>query len=553
MTHTFYSRLENIANEHPENIAICMKDDSHYEEISYADLYDFVSRIDLGIEPGDRVAIITSNPERYLQSMLAVDHNNGISVPISPLHQEKTIKHMVDDLDPKKAILDPDIATFLTDYRPIKYDTEFIITEFDLRKSKDIIREKPYIFRKKDELLKKIGRQPKILRVEYFKDTVNGSNGNHYQRDKDETATVIHTSGLNSYPEAIEHTFASMNFSISNLERLLRLTEDDSVLCKTPKESMLGLSAIISALGNGATMLCPANSYDVLDIMEDKDPSVILANFYILDNLARDMDSADYFKRRYRKLKTLVGRAPPKKQLRLVVNSDAKLPQGAYDFFRKHRINMANVYNRAEGITNFSVNDINSIGSPAEGVEQKLTDTFTDYSDTEIGELAVNTGDGYNNTGDLAYIENGKAFLLGRKDRLVRINGYAINPEELESRLLASPYINQALVVPKYTRTKIRRKKLFDGLVLRVHPDTTHMLNINIGSVYRLLENEVKRAVADITKEHPIYPRIVNIDNTSKYVDIENIDAAPNHNVKFGNYFVHLTDNTINRRHLLKA
>ncbi|GAB7196675.1 hypothetical protein OS11_29480 [Dickeya oryzae] len=51
-------------------------------------------------------------------------------------------------------------------------------------------------------------------------------------------------------------------------------------------------------------------------------------------------------------------------------------------------------------------------------------------------------------TGDLGYEENGVLYCQGRNDSQIKLNGYRIEINEIENRLLAMPDISEAVVLP---------------------------------------------------------------------------------------------------------
>lgn len=64
-------------------------------------------------------------------------------------------------------------------------------------------------------------------------------------------------------------------------------------------------------------------------------------------------------------------------------------------------------------------------------------------------------------TGDLGKIENGKLFCLGRKDRQVKLNGYRIELDEIESHISGIDGVNNCAVIAMRSGGKVKCLKAF--------------------------------------------------------------------------------------------
>ena len=60
---------------------------------------------------------------------------------------------------------------------------------------------------------------------------------------------------------------------------------------------------------------------------------------------------------------------------------------------------------------------------------------------------ATKTLDGWLKTGDIAYVENGKFFIVDRKKELIKVRGNQVAPAELEALLLEHPAVADAAVI----------------------------------------------------------------------------------------------------------
>ena len=60
---------------------------------------------------------------------------------------------------------------------------------------------------------------------------------------------------------------------------------------------------------------------------------------------------------------------------------------------------------------------------------------------------ATKTPDGWLKTGDIAYVDNGKFFVVDRKKELIKVRGNQVAPAELEALLLEHPAVADAAVI----------------------------------------------------------------------------------------------------------
>lgn len=107
-------------------------------------------------------------------------------------------------------------------------------------------------------------------------------------------------------------------------------------------------------------------------------------------------------------------------------------------------------------------------GKPVTGVEMRIIDPETDQDQPhdQIGELLIRSPgnfvgywnnpeetaktlrDGWVHTGDVAKLDDeGYMTFIGRYKELIKVSGYSVSPEEVESIMIHHPYVKQAAVV----------------------------------------------------------------------------------------------------------
>ncbi|KAG8533018.1 putative NRPS-like protein biosynthetic cluster [Bacidia gigantensis] len=69
------------------------------------------------------------------------------------------------------------------------------------------------------------------------------------------------------------------------------------------------------------------------------------------------------------------------------------------------------------------------------------------YKDDPEATAATIDEDGWLCTGDVAYVEHGKIYIVDRKKELIKVRGWQISPAELEAQLILHPSIKEAAVI----------------------------------------------------------------------------------------------------------
>jgi acyl-CoA synthetase (AMP-forming)/AMP-acid ligase II len=154
---TFFSTLEMAVNKNADRTALVYNEGNTYnnatpKSATFQQLYDYVIKVNLGLKPGERVAVITSKPFKYLASLFAIDRNNGVAAPISAKHDIKTIVDLIEARKATKIIADPETVYFLAGNQYIRSNTEVIATE-RMRLITDIQADATYIRKRIDDIV----------------------------------------------------------------------------------------------------------------------------------------------------------------------------------------------------------------------------------------------------------------------------------------------------------------------------------------------------------------------------------------------------------------
>jgi long-chain acyl-CoA synthetase len=380
---------------------------------------------DLGIRPGDRVAIMLPNGTEFITSYFAVVLSGGIVVPLNEQYQQWELVHFLEETD-----------------------ASLIITS-----------------RQFGSLCRQVIRSNKtpcrvLLMENRTQETVAVSLG-RFTGDSDSPVMYQFSSGSTGRPKRIARTHRNLVFEVNSLIRTLALTREDRFLGVTPFSHVNGLMrSMLASIGAGAT-LYPVPKFErqaIAETIQKHRISVFIGVPFMFGVLA----------------KTNFGRRPDFSSLRLCISASAPMPpQLNRQFYEKFGIYVRQLYGSTETGT-ISVDlgagierSLESVGKPIAGVE---VDVYADSGQpaevNQIGEIAVKSPaaiesydgcdaldqasfrNGYFFTGDIGRRDyDGVLYLTGRKKFYINKGGYKINPREIEQLLETHPKVEEAVVV----------------------------------------------------------------------------------------------------------
>jgi acyl-CoA synthetase (AMP-forming)/AMP-acid ligase II len=277
-------------------------------------------------------------------------------------------------------------------------------------------------------------------------------------------AALIYTSGTTGLPKGVMLTHRNLLFVASVSARIRSLSPDDRLYGVLPMSHAVGLSIVLlGSLVSGAT-LCLASRFDpvaTLATLEKERLTVVLGAPGMFSLLAD-----------YAKLKGLQSFKFP--ALRIISSSGAPL-QPTVKTQVESLFGM--VLHNGYGVTECSPNIAQavvgerrtdtSVGRVLPGVEVQLVGSDQKpVADGEVGELwvrgpnvmkgyyhapeetaaAINS-DGWFNTRDLARLDNGYLFIVGRSKELIIRFGENVYPAEVEAVLNAHPAVVRSAVI----------------------------------------------------------------------------------------------------------
>ncbi len=205
----------------------------------------------------------------------------------------------------------------------------------------------------------------------------------------------------------------------------------------------------------------------------------------------------------FRKFRESLGGIP-----QLIISGGAASSEDTLRFFADYGIIIAQGYGMTEAASTVASNTVsrNRIGSVGQLMpfnEVRIKDSEIQvrgknimkgyYKDPEL--TARSFDEGWFKTGDLGYMdEAGYLYITGRKKNLIILNsGENVSPEELEQRLMESPWIEDALVLEKS-----------GAICAEILPKTTR------GTDMEQVEKGIAEAVDTLNRKNPTYKRIAS-------------------------------------------
>ncbi len=415
------------AAAHPDQVAIKMDD----FELTYAGLNGASSLAagwlrDLGVGPGDRVAIMLPNIPQFPIIYYGALRAGAIVVPMNPLLKEREVEYYLSDSGAKVLFA---WEGFASEAQP--------------------------------------GADAAGAAFEVVDGTFSERLGSHtpapevIDRDSDDTAVLLYTSGTTGKPKGAELTHSNLASNVAVSISLFDGGPDDVIFGGLPLFHSFGQTCGLNtavACGATLTMIPRFDPTKALEVLQRDKVTVMQGVPTMYVALVQHPNNADY----------------DTSSLKSSVSGGASLPVEVLKGFESaFGVALLEGYGLSETspVASFNhpdkVQKAGSIGTPIKDVEMRLIDSdWNDVPEGEIGEIAIkgpnvmkgywnrpeataeSIKDGWFRTGDLATRDDeGYYFIVDRaKDMIIR-GGYNVYPREVEEILYEHPAVAEAAVV----------------------------------------------------------------------------------------------------------
>ena len=394
----------------------------------------------LGIKRGDRVAFMTHNCMNYLYCCFGLAKLGAITVPLNHMLRGEEISYIIGDAEPK--------AFFVED----------ILTESVLAVKKDLKSVEHFGWLD-------FGKKPK---PDNWIDAVAFFNGKYPATEpeviinSDDVATLIYTTGTESFPKGVMTTHLNYYMSLFHLIPDANFTREDSYIIDIPMFHVAGNTVLLGALATGARAVItyapdPANT---LKITQEEKLTywVYPPTLYAAIPTIPGFDKYDL------------------SSLKKFISFGAVIPNVVIERWKaiNPNIQWRNYWGQTESSpvgTTSSPESFdqkrNSIGIPDTGAAVKVfDDNDKEVPVGQIGELVIRTAavmkgywkkdeltaktlaNGWLHTGDLGYMdEEGWLYFVDRKKDMIKTGGENVSSQEVEGALLRHPKLAAVAVI----------------------------------------------------------------------------------------------------------
>lgn len=443
------SSLALRATSDPERPLLITPSDEHsYAEVDGRSDALAAALANLGVEAGDRVALILPACPEFVVSFFAVAKLGAVAVPLNPRLPPSELQYMLRHSEAVCAITIEQA-----------YGLDF------LQIFEEILVRLPEL-----QYLVTVGEEDLWYddRIFQYEDLLSAGAGRDYPEvevdpDKDCFA-IVYTSGTTGKPKGVMLSHGNLVSVAAGTADALGLRKDDRLVGVSALYHVFGLApGLLSATLAGAALILAddADAGAVLDMVEAHRatvlygvPTLFVAELIEQARAPRDLSS-----------------------LRLATPAGAPVSHDLVMSIRERICPMVLVaYSLTEMSSTVCVTrpgdtaeqQADTVGLPLPGTEVKILERDgEELPEESVGEIALRgpgvmlgyhrqpgetaaafDGDGYLLTGDLGIVdESGFVHLVGRRKEVIIRAGFNIYPREVESRLEAHPAVREAAVV----------------------------------------------------------------------------------------------------------
>jgi fatty-acyl-CoA synthase len=468
---TIHQALATIVSSHPDREALVVGE----TRVTYPQLGQRVNALaaglrGLGLNKGDKVAVILDNCPEFAYSFFAIGQAGGVVVPLNPLYRRRELQYMLDDAEVSFVIFTPevrgnDLLGMLQDMREeLPHLRHLIIQAAPAPESMISL----------ESLMTSTGPEPPADLVA-----------------PDDLFGLMYTSGTTGEPKAVMHTHRTMLApSLAGLEQMdammnrplvstvVSLTKtltrygtrfvrwakkQQTNIITSPFHHMAGYGSLLPGILGGRRLVVMERFHpsQVLELVEREQINILVGtpSMYTLMLKARDFDQYDKSSLLYCVISTAP--CPPElaREVRKRFDSPVMIAFGATE--------------TGGGVTMTSIEDSDAqqtetVGRVFPGAKVKIVDDERrELPLGQVGELATHLrgvmqgyykapeataealdDEGWYYTGDLAVMdEEGYVRIVGRKKDMIIRGGQNVYPAEVERYLLTHPAIQAVAVV----------------------------------------------------------------------------------------------------------
>ena len=515
---TLKDLLKQSTQKFKDNLAFQIKRDEKYVKYTYGDAGRYATGLiaalkGLGIQKGDKVAILGENRPEWAISYLAVTAMGAVAVPLDSLGTEYDLKGIIAHSESKGII----------------YSDKF----------HGIIKEMPNL-------------KFKILMDKDFEDLKNSSSEDYgYDVSLNDLAAIVYTSGTTGIPKGVMLSHKNIVSNVMTGCALFDIGPSDMALSVLPLHHMFEtVGGFLAWFYSGAkiTYAESLKSFKLIQNMVETKTTILIGVpmlyqlFY--DGIVREVEEkGTAFKFTFNTLvfvskavkvlfKVNIGRklfGQVHKKLggafRFWVSGGAAIDPDILKAFDIMGMTIVQGYGLTESSPVISANDLShnkygSVGRPIPGVCVKIVNEEIVASGPNImqgyfkmpEETEKVLRDGWLYTGDVGYLDkDGYLYITGRiKDVIISSSGLNVYPDEVEFELNKIPYIKESCVIGRKVRTGI--KKGSEEVFAVVSPDIEYFEKMGLSIDDNAVFTAIHEAIGKLNEKLPMHKRISGME-----------------------------------------
>ncbi len=465
------------------------------QSISYHQLREQVRCFSshLNLSPGDHVAIFAENSPDWVYGLYAIWHKGGVAIPYDFSAPEDELIYMLKDSKPRVILTSKEGKIKLEKYKIQSNIPDQVLIMENLSEG-----------------------GPYLSKME--------------QRETEDTALILYTSGTTGNPKGVMLSFTSILFNIKAVIESKMLHPDDRLMALFPFHHIVPLQGHILCplyIGSTVAFVETLSAEAIMDTFQKYKITVIngVPRLYerfhqtifrkikanpigrILLGFARLVNNQSFRRRLFSRVHRAFGG-----HVRYLLSGGAPLDKKIADDFWTLGFQMIEGYGLTEmgPLISYNTPDAwktGTVGKPVKGVDVRIKDgevmarspgTMKGYLNNkkETQKIMVN---GWIKTGDLGFFDNeGFLVLNGRKnDMIVLPSGKNIYAEEIENHLLSSNPLLEEVAVTQ------RNGKLFAV----IHPNFDLLRERGIKNIREAVKWEV---LDDYNHKAPMHKKILD-------------------------------------------
>ena len=415
---------------------------------SFSDLNERVDRLStallgLGIERGDRVAVLALNCHRFFELYYGIAQIGAVAVPINFRIPPREIKYILDHSGSRAIAVDAALTPALEAVRSQLETVERFISIADHQAPG---------FLAYEEL---IANSPPLVDAPPI--------------DDEELLGLFYTSGTTGEPKGVMLTHRNMLSNIAHSEGVYKYLPTDVYLHSAPMFHLADGAAVFSNTARGATQafIPRFDPKNVLETIARERISLALFVPTMINFLLQEPDLASYDLSSLRHITYGASPIAPEVLRRAMKIFGCDFGQGYGLTEASPLLTVLTAEDHARTDENAD-RRLSSCGKPVPGVDVRVVDTEgNDVKPGDVGEIIARgpnimagywkrpadteqaVVDGWLRTGDLATVdEEGYLYLVDRKKDMIVTGGENVYSTEVEAVLYEHPAIKEAAVIP---------------------------------------------------------------------------------------------------------